>query len=381
MTERELVAANTRFAFKLFNEIARQEGATNIFISPLSIALALAMTYNGAGGATARAMAETLELDGFSLDEVNRAYAELLATFESGVTGTSKDSDLVITLANALWGQPGIAFEPAFLQHSQSYYHAQVANLDFGTSGALDTINGWVSQQTRGKIDHIFDELSPLTILVLVNTVYFKGAWLRPFKESLTQGRAFHLPNSQQKQHPFMEQSEYLPYYRGDGFQAISLPYGRSQFSMDIFLPDEGSSLKDLLARLSAQSWALWTGRLNWTQGTLILPRFKTSYELDLNGTLKALGMGAAFDYLQADFTSMCQCDDPVYVSQVNHVTHVDVNETGTEAAAATGVAMALLGMAEDDAFTMLVDRPFLCAIRDTKTGNLLFLGSIVDPQ
>ena len=364
---KELVAANTRFAFKLFAETAKQEASKNIFISPSSIAMALTMTYNGANGETREAMAKTLELAEMGLHDVNQANAKLREELEH------LDPQVKLAIANSLWAKHGESFNPKFVQRAADYYDAKVAN--FGASDA-ELINGWVSDKTNGKIKELVTENDlAITVLMLINAIYFKGNWTQQFDKSNTRARPFTFQSGKKKQHPMMSQSGDYQYLQGKGFQAISLPYGSGQVSLYIFLPGPDSSLEELHKSLTSKNWERWMSQFQEIPGDIVLPRFKVEYSVSLNNALKALDMQVAFD-ARADFEEMCP---GVFIGEVRHKTFVEVNEEGAEAAAATVVMMLRAMPAET--FTMIVDRPFFCAIRDNATGTMLFMGSIVDPQ
>lgn len=373
-----LTIANTEFGFKLFSEVVKQNPRQNIFISPASVALALAMVYNGARGETQQAIMDALEIRGMSLDEVNRANAALRTAL------TNSDPKVQLVIANSLWAKQGITFEPEFLQRNQDFYQADVTKLDFNDPRAVAIINGWVSKQTRGKINQIIQQINSLATLFLLNAIYFKGYWSVPFDKTKTKGDIFTTLDGHQKKHPMMAQSGKFDYYRGQGFQAVSLPYGSGGASMYVFLPDQDSSLMEFQQRLTAKEWNMMT-RFDRTEGHIVLPRFKVEYETDLNDALKALGMGIAFDQTRADFSGICAVPPTqnVYLDRVKHKTFVEVNEEGTEAAAVTSIGMVAAGLmlSPPKPFTMIVNRPFFCAIRKNKTGAMLFMGSIIDPE
>jgi serine protease inhibitor len=371
MLEESLVAANTRFAFKLFAELAQHERGKNIFISPASVFLALAMTYNGATGETQQGMAEVLELAGMSLDQVNRASAELLASLQS------IDPQMRLAIANSLWGRQGIKFDKEFLRRCAEFYGAEVQTLDFADSRALATINGWVRKHTDGKIEKILDQIDGATLLVLLNAIYFKGNWTRPFDRQRTEERDFHLLAGGRKRLPLMAQSGEYQYYEDQGLQAVSLPYGGERLSMYLFLPEQRGGLGAFQQRLSDTNWNAWVRQFRKTEGTVALPRFKLEYEVTLNQALQKLGMAAAFSR-RANFAGMGA--GALKIDEVRHKTFVEVNEEGTEAAAVTAVTMMRASFVPKRRFRMVVDRPFFCAIRDNQSGAILFMGAIVDP-
>ncbi|MGD2179114.1 MAG: serpin family protein [Anaerolineae bacterium] len=367
-----IVSANTRFGFKLLAQLARENAGKNLFISPASISIALTMVYSGAGGRTQAALAGTLELEGMSLDEINQASAVLMKALQSA------DPQVRLVIANALWAAKDVAFRPAFTRRLQEAYDAQVAEVDLSDPATLQLINDWVKTQTEGKIDSILSKLDPVTLLILVNAIYYKGRWTRPFDEENTRDGPFTLLDGSRKIVPMMSQSGSYRVYRGSDFQAVRLPYGEKRTAMYVFLPDRSSSLDEFQKRLTAENWNEWMSRFHHMEGSIVLPRFRLEYEKQLNETLMALGMGIAFGR-GADFSAMC--DTPAYISEVVHKTFVEVNEEGTEAAAATAVVMVRSMLMPQETFRMVVDRPFFCAIRDERTGALLFMGSVVEPR
>lgn len=369
----QLVKANTQFGFKLFSQIYQQQSDQNLFISPMSVAIALSMTYNGAGGETQQAMAKTLELEGLSLEEINQANLALKSTLES------LDENVKLTIANGLWTQSGADLNAEFIQSAQQFYQAEVAELDFSNPSASGTVNTWVDRQTNGKIPQIVDQLSPDTQLLLVNAVYFKGKWSRPFFSNSTRNLPFTLLDGSQKQRPLMSQAGEYRYLHNEVFQAVRVPYGDGNISLYVFLPKKEVGLSGLIDLLNADTWNQWIEAFSWQTGSIKLPRFQLEYEITLNDTLKALGMDIAFDDDRSDFSGIQTPPPYLAINQVKHKTFVEVNEEGTEAAASTSVGIVATSVPPAP-FEMLIDRPFFCAIRDEKTGTILFLGSIVDP-
>jgi len=369
-----LVSANIIFGFKLFAEIVKQDTGKNIFVSPASVAIALAMTYNGAGGETKQAMAGALQLHGMSLEEVNRANAALRAILEN------PDPKVQLDIANSLWARKGIIFKPVFMKRNEDFYGAEVTTLDFDDPAAPSTINSWVSKKTNGKINKIIESISSDAILFLINAIYFKGNWTVEFAKEKTEERPFYLLDGRQENHSMMSQSGNYRYYRGENFQGVSLPYGENKrVSMYIFLPNKDFSLKEFLESLNAENWKNWMSQFHMMEGSIVLPRFKLEYELNLNNALKALGMEVAFDKSRANFENMYPISSGVnvFINEVKHKTFLEVDEQGTEAAGVTSVEMRITSIGQE--FSMIVDRPFFCAIRDNETGTILFMGSIVE--
>jgi serpin B len=366
------VSATNRFAFALFGALAQQERGRNIFIAPASVALALAMTYNGARGETQRAIAEVLGVEHMRLDELNRACAGLLHSLRH------LDPQVQLAVANSLWARQGLAFDQEFVRRNQESFGAELRTLDVAGGAAAAAINAWVREQTRGKIDTIVDRLPPAALLVLLNAIYFKGSWSRQFDARLTREAPFTLPSGRQQPVMMMAQSGKYRYYEGHGFQAVALPYGSGRLSMYIVLPSAQAGLESFGQQLGAQSWEAWMRGFGEMDGAIALPRFKIEYAASLVQPLTALGMGVAFTR-RADFSGICAAGG-LNIDDVRHKAFVDVNEQGTEAAAATAVTMVRASFAPRRTFHMVVDRPFFCAIRDDRSGALLFAGAIVAP-
>lgn len=370
-----LVAANNEFGFDLFNQLRAQDKDKNLFVSPLSMATALAMTYNGAAGETHLAMKRALKYGSMNHADINQSSSALLAKLKSA------DPKVELLIANSLWARQGVQFNPAFLDRNRQFFGAEVAALDFASPQAVKTINGWVSENTKGKIPSIIEQIDGNMVMFLINAVYFKGQWQKKFDAAKTQPQPFHLASNSTKQTPMMAQSGSFQYFKGENFQAVSLPYGQGGAALYLFLPNEGVSLSSWLAGLSFQNWQQWMGSFRNAPGDVKLPRFKMEYSRDLNNPLKALGMGVAFEQGKADFSGMREQKD-LYISQVKHKAIIEVNEEGSEAAAATSVGMSTTSMRrEPERFSFVADRPFLLAIRDQQTGAILFLGAVFEPM
>lgn len=375
--DKRLVSANTSFGFKLFEEIVRREGNKNIFVSPTSAALALSMVYNGADGDTRQAMASALNLQSMSLEEVNRANASLRKSFEN------LDPQVRVSIANSLWARQGLALRPEFIQRNKGFYNAEVSILAFNNPGTPDRINQWVNDKTQGRITKIISTVKDGDVLLLINAVYFKGNWQKKFDQA--REGIFTLANGRQKKHPMMSQMGAYRYFEGEKFQAVRLPYGQGMVSMVVFLPRVDSSLDEFQRGLTASNWELWMSQFLFepADGTVVLPRFKMEYDIDLNDTLKALDMGVAFDPMRANFGNMVSTVNPgVFISKVKQKTFLKVDEEGTEAAAVSSAQAFITGVSGTPrTFRIVIDRPFFFAIRDDKTGTILFLGAITDPE
>jgi serine protease inhibitor len=374
-TDTKIVESNNKFGFKLFSEVLKgDKSEKNVFISPSSVAIALAMTYNGASGSTQQAMAKTLELQGMNLSEINSFYAATLKQLLD-----NQDAKVQLKIANSLWANQDVKFKPDFLQRTQDFYQAKVSNLNFQDSTATSTINNWVKDNTGGKINQIVEKIEPNQVLFLINAIYFKGNWSNEFDKKQTAQYPFHITPGRQKEHLMMSQKGDYKYYQNEQFQAVSLPYGKDgKVSFYIFLPKQNSNLKAFSQNLNVENWEKWMTQFSQQKGFIRLPRFKTEYDVTLNSALKALGMEEAFTN-KANFSGMGR---NFAISEVKHKTFVEVNEEGTEAAAATSVGMVATSLRQEpEPFRMIVDRPFFCAIRDNQTGSILFMGSIIEPE
>jgi len=372
-----LTAASSKFAFKLYDELLKRRKGGNTFVSPASVMLALAMTYNGAAGTTQQAMARTLEIEGMSLEDVNRAFADLKSTLASA------DPKVQLKIANSLWVRNGFVLKPAFIARNKQHYASEIANLNFADPAAPDTINSWVNKNTEGKIAKIVDHISGGDVLFLINAIYFKGQWQFEFKKKDTKPDVFRLAGGEQKQLPMMSQSGTYPYYKGKDFQSVVLPYGTGRVSMYVFLPDEQKGLDEFEKDLTSENWDLWMKSFQVYPGDLSMPRFKVEWDSELIDALTALGMAEAFDPARADFSQMVKLNsgDKLFISAVKHKSFCEVNEEGTVAAAVTSVIGSVTSVQQPrEKFVMKVDRPFFFAIRDNLTGVVLFMGSVINP-
>ncbi len=359
----------------MFDQLNKQDEGENIFISPLSIVIALAILYNGAEGETRAAMAKSLGIDELSLEEVNDTIAEL----RSNLTRSGPKVELAI--ANSLWASQGVDFNTDFLERNRQFYEAEITSLDFDNPAAPDVINQWVTENTRGKIGKIVGVIDPMTVMFLINAIYFNSEWTAEFDEAKTQDRSFHLMDGSEKQHPMMSQSGEYKYMENGDFQAVSLPYGEGQVSLYIFLPRKDSTLTEFLGSLNAPRWEDWVIQFRSREGDIVLPRFRTEYGASLKHPLKALGMAIAFDPDRANFNGMRPTPPNLYISEVKHKAFIEVNEKGTETAAVTSVVVGHTDAQEPPGFSFVAERPFFYAIRDNETGSLVFMGTVVEPE
>jgi serpin B len=369
-----LVAGNTEFALDLYGVLFDGDG--NLFVSPHSLSVALAMTYAGARGETERQMAEVLH---FSLPQAQLHPA--FNALDQALAGGGQDEPQASQLrsVNALWGQEGDTFLEPFLDTLAENYGAGMQLVDFRQAEeARGQINHWGSEQTGNRIDELLPPgaLDSETALVLTNAAHFQAEWLKPFAEEATHEASFTLLDGGQVMVPTMEQVADLGYAELPGVQAVELPYAGGQLSMVILLPDEGN-FDSFAQALDADQLEPILGALAPTSLRLALPKFRYDAGFELRDALTDLGMVDAFGD-PADFSGIDGTHE-LFIEQVYHQAFVDVDEAGTEAAAASAVAMARKGalQAEQD---VRVERPFLFLIRDTNTNAILFLGHVVNP-
>jgi serpin B len=374
-----LVEGNSAFAFDLYQALKEQDG--NLFYSPHSISVALAMTFAGARGQTAEQMADTLQ---FLLEQerLHPAFNWLDAELASrGEGAEGKDEDgFRLNVVNAIWGQKDYDFLDAFLDVLAENYGAGLRILDFmnETEESRLAINDWVSDQTEERIKDLIPEgvITPLTRLVLTNAIYFNAAWEYPFDEDVTVDGDFYLLDDGQVTVPMMKQTESFGYTEGDGYQAVELQYDGDELSMIILLPEAGN-FQDFEEELQADQVSDIISDLQPAAVALTMPKFEFDSEFSLTDTLAAMGMPVAFSGA-ADFSGMTGSAD-LSITEVIHKAFVSLDEAGTEAAAATAVIM-------DESETpgepteVTIDRPFIFLIRDIETGAILFVGRVVNP-
>ena len=366
---------NTAFALELYQKLGSADG--NLFLSPYSISTALAMTYGGARGATAQQMAEALH---FSLDQkqLHPAFAQLGAQLHA----VQKKGMVRLHIANSLWPHQDYPFLKKYLALVKRYYGASITPVDYRTAceAARAQINGWVEEETEEKIKELIQPgiLTPLTRLVLVNAIYFRGTWARQFKKSLTQDAPFYLTPEKTVPAPFMTQEHTFQYGEAEGLQILELPYEGDDLSMLILLPKRADGLAEVEKALTPENLKQWTTHLREQKLVVFVPTFKTTSEFRLKKTLVSMGMRDAFDQTTANFSGM-DGTTLLYISAAIHKAVVEVNEEGTEAAAATGIIMRSKAVPKPPV-TFRADHPFIFLIRHNETGSILFMGRVVDP-
>ena len=370
----KITDSNNGLGFTVLSE-AEPNKDGNIFISPTSLFMALSMVYNGADGVTKDEMAKVLQVEGIEADELNQANASLMNLFHSS------SEKIQLNIANSIWLNENFHFQDDFAQYNRDYFNAEIQEIDIFDSESPKMINQWVEEKTNGKIEEIVDSpLDPDLVTVLINAIYFKGDWKYEFDESQTEDRTFYLKDGTTKDVPLMRLEEKLAYMENEALQAVSLPYGEeNEMSMNVILPKENVDSEEFQTMLTYENWQKWTSEFQVKEGTLLLPKFQLEYEATLNDMLKKLGMTTAFAK-GANFGKMIQEGDPLWISQVKQKTYLDVNEKGTEAAAATSVEIVTESFNTDGPFRMEVNRPFVIAITENRSNTILFLGEINNP-
>ena len=373
-----LVRGNNQFALELHQQLSARDG--NLFLAPFSISTALAMTHAGARGETAREIAASLRFP-YSAPRLDTAFHELLAAARGG-----ESRGYELSLASGLWCERRFRFQPEFLGQVKVNYDAELAPMDFVTQpeASRQSINAWVERQTHEKIRDLIPSgaIDRLTKLVLANAIYFRGQWAEPFPEGSTEDAPFKVTQQQEVSVPTMFQQDEFEYFETSSFQALRLNYRGGNLAMVIFLPRRVDGLAEFEKSITVERLDSWLGRLKSREVQVHLPRFRVESALALNEPLRARGMRLAFSP-DADFSGMTGGKD-LLISLVLHKAFVEVDEKGTEAAAATAVLMAPTAMPPGETAPPVVfraDHPFLFLIRDQRSGSILFLGRLTNPR
>lgn len=367
----EKITSDNRFALDLFLSANRFAKANeNVFVSPLSVSMALNMTLNGAQGETADEIKTALREDGYSIDDINEYNLSLRTAL------LNVDPSTELGIANSIWYRTGFQVKSPFIDVNKKSYDAEVKNIDFSKPEALTQINGWCAEKTNDKIPEIIKEIPDEAMMYLINAVYFKGIWRSQFDTSDTKKEDFYLSDGKTAKADMMRQTGSFNYTADDAAGYLELPYGNQAFSMIIALPHEGQTLDDITDKLDGEYWNSLIGNLYGHEINIRLPRFKTECEYKMeNDILPYLGMNIPF-LDNADFSGISAT--PLKISSVIHKTFVEVNEEGTEAAAVTAVEMALTAFPTPTSpIDFFVNKPFIFAIRERSTGVILFIGKI----
>jgi len=369
----EFIDSSIDFGFDIFNKCEETSGyKDNVFISPYSIAAAVALIYNGAAGKTAAEIEKALHIKTSDLLK----YNSQCKAFRTGIT--KADPKITIEIANSLWAKNGMIYKKKFSDFNMQYHNAESLILT-----TAETVNGWISDKTRGKITKVVEESDVVnSILMLINAIYFKGAWSEEFDKKATTPAKFNAPGGEIDCKMMCASGNY-DYFENEELQAIYLPYGNKKTGMFVFLPAKNVKYEDFIKNLNAGAYKRYLDSFSNQKGRIELPKFKIEYFTALNDQLKDLGIKSAFEN-DADFKNIFETSKNVLISKVLHKAFVEVNEEGTEAAAVT-VIMTREGssamMKPEKTFNMIVDRPFFFAIAERDTKAILFMGGIKKPE
>ncbi|GBF81389.1 serpin family protein [Aphanothece sacrum] len=374
LNQGQLVNTQTEFGFKLFSTLTKVRGGENIFISPSSIALSVSLLYNGSRGNTQQEIASLLDVEGVDIDALNQSNQTLLKEINTN------HNKVELVMANSVWAKQGFSFRYQFLKDNQKYYDTKITNLNFTSSESLGIINRWVQDKTQGKIQNIMNKLSHDDTLFLINAVSFQGDWQVNFDKNLTTDQPFNLSNGHQKIYPFMSRQGQYKYWENSVFQTVNIPYGDGRFSLYLFLPKPNKTIKDIIGQLTVNNWSKWLNKFSKKTGLVQIPRFHIEYEVDLKNTLKSLGVSTIFKQSDANFSALSS--RPAYIDGIKHKTLLKMNETGTNSPSFNPLDLKLKPLfSAKNQFSMVLNRPFISAIRDNKTDTILLIGSIIEPQ
>jgi serpin B len=376
----DVAESDNAFGFRLLNAVQKMHPGGNVLLSPVSAALNLSMVLNGASAQTRDEMLATLSLSG-DLAAINEGNAHLIDLLRTPA------ESIRLSVADSLWADSRRAkLRADYVKDMQPWYDAEMADLDFSDPAAAGRINSWAAKETHGRIPKVIDRLDPADVALLINAVYFKGQWTHKFDRSLTQPREFKLAGGSVKQVPRMAQSGRFEYFETPEIQGIRLPFGDGDLGLEVLLPAPSSSLAALEADLTPEHWKVWQRPYVLRPGNIELPRFELEAKYRLNAPLQSLGMIRAFRPGAAQLTGLVEAaagqGRRFSISSVDQSVYWKVDEEGSEAAAVTttGVRASALARAPPP-FQMIVDRPFLCAILDKRSGVLLFVGAVYDPS
>jgi len=369
-----LPCKSTDFSLKLFGQLAKIS-KENVVISPFSAYAALSMALNGAAGSTSEQMAKAMGITANSINALNERNKAILASI------ANSDKKVQLEIGNAIFSDISTPYKKSFISLCKQMYDAEIKNVNFKDPRTIDSINAWCNDKTHGKIPTIISKLTRDEKMVILNAVYFKGTWASPFKKVYTQDDEFTTLAGKKTSIKMMHQVERIAYFKNTRFQAVAIPYKSNRQSLYVFLPNEKTQWPLFLAEFTQTNWNQWITKFGDTKVDLSLPRFKVRFSQDLSSSLEEIGMTEAFDPRRANFSNMIAPPYKAWISRVLQKTYMDVNEEGTEAAAATAVIIATLAMRQEALpIEFRVDHPFVLALVDNNSKEILFLGSILQP-
>lgn len=355
--------ARERRALSLLGRVSREGGAPDVVVSPAGVAAVLAMVREGAGGETAAALDRYLGSSG------RGAAAKRAAP--------PGDGGPALREANSAWVRQGFVLRPAFAEAVAKGHRAAVRTLDFASPAAAGVVNGWVRDATEGKIPTVIEQIASTTRLLVVNALHFKAAWLSPFDSTRTEEGDFTTAGGDVLRRALMTQQGRFAYFESAGFQMVELPYQGGRYAMVVLLPARPAMIDEWLASPDAVRWEAWTEQLSMRTGNITLPRFEIAFGASLAAPLRRLGLAVAFDADRADFTGIADGPERLFLEDVIQKVVLEVDERGTEAAAATVGVMGVTSADPAPPFVFRADRPFLCAVRDRTSGEILFIAAV----
>ena len=370
----EIIKADQAFGFELFREVYTLCEENNIMISPLSVSYALGMTYNGAAGTTLQAFNDVLHFGELTTEEVNESYKDLMDQL------LHLDDQVEFSIANSIWYRLGFQVLSEFIKTNKDYFDAEVKEIDFTDPQTVEVINQWIEDKTNGKIQDMLDFIPGNAVMYLINAIYFNAQWKYEFDKGDTYLGDFNLEDGAKHLADFMRVTGDFVYTSNEDFTAVELPYGDRTFSMVVMLPSMENEVSDLVANLDVAHWDSWFDNSKLTGVQIDLPKFKYEFKDLLNDPLKNIGLGVAFSEFEADFTRI-NPDGNLFISRVIHQTFIDVQEEGTEAAAATIVEISYSSIGGGSAIYFKADKPFLYLIKENSSGAIVFIGKVGKPE
>lgn len=363
------IQQDNEFAFDLFRNVIATTDEKNVFISPLSVSMALGMAWNGAETDTKAEMAAVLKMDQLTPQQINEYYQILLDALPK------VDPSTQLTIANSIWYRKNFPVKPGFLEVNRTYFNSEIRPLDFSLPEAVDIINQWCAEKTNQLIKNPLDQISPDAMLYLINAIYFKGIWNKQFEKKNTRESNFTTNNSKVVRVNMMHQTNQFAYMEDELAQYLDMPYGNKGFTMTVILPQAGKTTSDVLKAFDMQKWNALVSNLSVGSSTVNLsfPRFQLKGQYELKTPLVQMGMVRAFDSTQADFSAIS--DIELFISRILHSTYCEVDEVGTEAAAVTVVEVSDTSMPQTYVFN--ANKPFMFVIRENSTGVILFMGLV----
>ncbi len=371
----EIIEADQIFGFELFREVYHNSDKDNLMISPLSVSYALGMTYNGAAGTTLDAFRDVLHFNDLTNNEVNESYKDLMGQL------VTLDDLVEFSIANSIWYRMDFEVLTDFIDTNREYFDAAVKKADFSDPQTLVDINQWIEDKTNGKIKDMLDYIPADAVMYLINAIYFNAQWKYEFDKEATAAGDFYLAGGSVHTTDFMQVNGNFYYTSNEDFQAVELPYGDSAFSMVVILPSGDNMVADVVNKMDVEQWEAWFENSAMHNVQVEMPKFKYEFKDLFNKPLSDLGLGVAFSPSTADFSRINPAKD-LFISRVIHQTFIDVQEEGTEAAAATIVEMCFTSIEGGGGpLIFRINKPFLYVIKENSTGAIMFMGKVGKPD